>query len=414
MAPSFEETIRSFSAQSYWDALLATGWVSPLPSAEQNNLQRSLEAHFEQYPQQAWTMLATVVFDSEGFYSAEDYTDILAEFATGSFGRFVPTHVTAVEEGDLFKISFALGKHTYEAALSATSDYFDEMLVSKINQALADLGTVEQFVLLPSFDQVYHYAFTTTQAVQMAKDRLLIPESVTHLPDQATIIQHIRNLTLTKAQFAILMARVVGDPFLLDEAALQDLSLSEQDITDAEVKLVEDGHLNNQKDVPSELANFLTAAVTPGWKWIVQRRSQQPKWAEMAIHFGETIIAGEALNGDEERLLTQFDSVNDAIEWLLDLIPDIVEGKELSPPKALEALLSQAQAVTTLLIVNTAEGDDGTQAAITWLLTDSGLWFIDNQANEGQATNITNSALHDHLRDLVNRYIPPQMLRSWR
>jgi len=406
MTQSFQETIQSFTAKTYWEALVDTGWVNFLSPAEQNSLQHSLEAHFERYPQQAWTALATVVFDSEGFYLAEDYTDLLAQFSDGSFGRFIPAHVTAVEEDDLFKVGFVLGNRAYQAELSATNDYFDEKLVTRINQALAGQGTAEQFILLPVFDQTCHYAFTTPQAVQAAKDRLLIPADIAPLPGQITPTQPIRGLSLTKAQFALLMARAVGDPFVLDEAALDDLGLSEQDVVDAEKKLIRDGHLQYGGEVPVGLADLLATAVTPGWKCIIQPRAEHPEWMQLAVHFAETLITGEALKRDEERLLTQFDTVKDAIDWLLDLLPGAAEDGELSPPLALETLLPQAQMMIAFLIVNTAEAEDGTRAAVMWLLTDGGLWFIDNQADEELAVNVTNAGLHDRLRNLVNRHIP--------
>ena len=412
MTASFTETIQTFSAPDYWQALLATGWVNYLPSGEQAQLGQRLETHFARYPQQAWTVLAPVVFDSEGFYAAEDYAALLAEFAAGSFGRFTPTRVTAVEGDDFFTISFSVGQQTYEATLSTTSDYFDEQLVSRINQALADQGTAQQFILLPAFDQVHHYAFTTPQAIQTAKERQLIPESDIQLPASFTFTPAAREFTLTKAQFALLMARVFGDPFLLDAAALQDLELDETAVAAAKQELIAAGHLDAEGNALLPLANYLAASMTPSWKCVVQLRSQETDWVQIAVHFSEGLIVAEALNQSEERLFSQFSGVADLLTWLLNSLPSTAEDAASASATTLETLLPQAHTVATFLVIDAADEEDDTKATAVWLYTDSGLWFVDDQVDAETASQLTKTALHDRLYELLTSTIPLQPIGS--
>jgi len=218
----------------------------------------------------------------------------------------------------------------------------------------------------------------------------------------------IREVMLTKAQFAVLFELIAGAPFVLDKAGLDDLELNAAEIEKARNELNQNSYMYGQ-EISAELAEWLTVTNTVGWKCIVQLQSQKPDWVQIAIHFGEDVLVGEAINRVGERLLAQFGNVGNALDWMLNLTPNVVEGRDLSPTKTLDELLPQALTVITLLITNTAEVEDGAKVAILWLMTDSGLWFIDGEANEAKAVNITGLMLRDRLQNLINRHIPTQI-----
>lgn len=209
-------------------------------------------------------------------------------------------------------------------------------------------------------------------------------------------------LNLTKAEFVLLLSRAIGTPFVLDVTALRDLNLNEQNIQAAETNLMARHYLPYKGAVPSGIAELLRVSITQGWKSIIQLRSQQPVWRQVALHFAAEIIVGEAINYDEKRLLVQFDTIKDTLTWLVELTVDEVDSSKLLPPQALELLLPQAQAVVTWLLINSADTENTAQASAAWILTDSGLWFADKQADKQYATNLSKDALLTRLHHLVN------------
>ena len=206
-------------------------------------------------------------------------------------------------------------------------------------------------------------------------------------------------VTLSKAQFAVLLATAIGDPFTLDRASLRELKLSRQEIAEARRELTEAGLYDEREAaVAPSLAAQLVGILTPGWKMIVQRQAPEPAWIQFALHFGNERTVGEGLHVDGHRQLATFTDSSEALDWLLgDTTSADGEGRD-DESQPLEALLPRAEMVNTLLLVN-SETDDA-QEALLWLSADGALWLVDAQSNE-RAMRISREALARRLRTMV-------------
>ena len=143
-------------------------------------------------------------------------------------------------------------------------------------------------------------------------------------------------------------------------------------------------------------------------KAITQIRSEQLNWTQIALHFGEPIV-GEALDNTESRLLQPFNSVDEAINWLIELVAADIEDSESQPAEYpdIESLLSEGRTVASFLLVDTAESQDtnGAKTAFMWLTTDQEMWSFDQKNAELSATPMKKSTIRKQLTTMVTNQI---------
>ncbi|MCB9129078.1 MAG: hypothetical protein H6638_14355 [Ardenticatenales bacterium] len=205
---------------------------------------------------------------------------------------------------------------------------------------------------------------------------------------------------LTKAQFAVVMATAIGDPFTLDRASLRELKLSRQEIAEARreltaAQLYDEGP---EAAVAPALANLLAAMLTPGWKMIIQSQAPEPTWRQFALHLGDEGTIAEGLRHDESRQLASFSELSDALNWLLDETTTNDGAGREGESEPLALLLPRAEMVNTMLMVNNATDD--AQAALLWLIAEGALWLVDAQSDE-RARTISRAALARRLSEMV-------------
>jgi hypothetical protein len=167
-------------AAEYWRRLERSGWLEAahLP-ASPAELRAAIEAEFARDPRLAWSALATIVFDAECIYTTGpvglSYHAQLQQIADDSRAVFCPDQIADVQEGERIVVSFEHGGRSYRFAARLDSDYFDETLITLINQALAESDIHERLMQLPAFDQCIYLAVVSEAIYRKAEELALIP-----------------------------------------------------------------------------------------------------------------------------------------------------------------------------------------------------------------------------------------------
>lgn len=225
-------------------------------------------------------------------------------------------------------------------------------------------------------------------------------------PKPEETFRPITDLRLTKAEFAILLARVVGEPFVLDGDGLRELALTETEIDEARINLAARHYIGLKSGVHLKLQEAIETIFSSGWKCVADVKAQSADWSQISLHFGDNSITGETFNEQEERLLTQLTTVDEAIAWLLGLLP-LRESSGNRAPRTLDKLLPKAEIVVTFLVVDGADDSENAAKSVSvFLQTDKGLWFIGSDADEQRAINLTADGLREKLVMAAQQFLP--------
>jgi hypothetical protein len=181
MTNNWAQSIKQITADEYWQRLEAIGWLdhAQLAFASHEELRHQIEAVFARDPWYVWTLLGTIHFDAECIYETGpaglSYHAQLAQLVEDSRGVFQPTMISDAQVDNTIEVSFEHHGQTYSYTARLDSDYFDEAVIDLINEALADAGVAERFMILPTIDQCIQIAVVPEAIYQAAVQNNLIP-----------------------------------------------------------------------------------------------------------------------------------------------------------------------------------------------------------------------------------------------
>lgn len=191
-----------------------------------------------------------------------------------------------------------------------------------------------------------------------------------------------QRLLLSKAQFAVLLSKVIGFPFTLNNQALEDLEMASNDIETAKRELIR-LHLYDaaEDSVPESVASLLRRTMSKGWKAIVQIQSRRPVWQQLAVHLDRRPLLGEAVYMDGNRLLIPLLDEEMAASWLLSLVAEDVEARAVSEQtRPLASLLPNAQQIALMIVANSRTEES--HEALLWLVAEQRLWIADRTSDK--------------------------------
>ena len=139
-----------------WDGLAKSGWLSDLGRDRAQDLKAEIEKSEDRDSRYLWTRLADLSFDVECTFESEEgvgpYVSIVEKYATSSRDLFHPSNLQ--DELDPLertaRIAFEHDGRSYRCEVPWHDDFFRDEVHDLVNEALADSGTEQRFVFLPS------------------------------------------------------------------------------------------------------------------------------------------------------------------------------------------------------------------------------------------------------------------------
>lgn len=179
MPSSFERSVATMTPETYWRALVETGWLDGLPPAHHAEVAATVQTAFEDHPADAWAALAAITFDSECIYGVApdplSYAVHLQRIAEATYGVFQPLAIHDRQEGDAIVITLDYPGRREEIRVDAASGYFSPRVIAFVNGTLPAPGPPGRLVVLPAVDQMLSIAVTRPEAFRLAQERGLIP-----------------------------------------------------------------------------------------------------------------------------------------------------------------------------------------------------------------------------------------------
>ncbi|MCG8352081.1 MAG: hypothetical protein MI924_30310 [Chloroflexales bacterium] len=207
--------------------------------------------------------------------------------------------------------------------------------------------------------------------------------------------------SLDKAQFAVLLERVVGDPFILDAAGLAELQLAASDIRLATKQLIaaeilKTGDAQGVDSIAPRIRSLLATAIAPGRQLVAQRRWHDQADEQMSVAISDDGIVADVIDQQGTHIFYELHSVTDAAEFLMYPTPTLSQAAD--GIRQLSTLLPQMEVMTTLVVIdNQGEAEPQAKASVVWLATQEGLWWLAADAAEQQAQGLSLDALRSKL-----------------
>ena len=167
-------------ANLYWQAVVDSGWIDEVPEFEGRRLEKAVREKFEQEGVEPFFGLSVLQFDMECIEDNGDYTQVIGQLASTSFGRFQPSDVKdgIDRENGRAQAAFTLSGKKFALEFSQERDWMNaEQVIDKlVNGALREIGVEPRFQALPVDSQFVDIVFVSERTFQKARDLGVIPD----------------------------------------------------------------------------------------------------------------------------------------------------------------------------------------------------------------------------------------------
>lgn len=215
-------------------------------------------------------------------------------------------------------------------------------------------------------------------------------------------------MILTNAELAIILEMALGDDLPLDAAGRRDLGVTLEDLAEARAALIETGRLTptgrESYSVVAPLADMLAIAFAPEQLFVlyVQDRQQPPR--QISFSRAGAAWTRYTLYAPGEHEFTSLPSVDAVADSMLAATQVVPSSNGAVPAERapLAGVLSRAVKLA-LLATGPLPGHDVPPAALSWIVAEDGMWWIDPAGPPETTQRCTMVQLKDRIAAMVGQ-----------
>lgn len=201
----------------------------------------------------------------------------------------------------------------------------------------------------------------------------------------------MQTYTFTSAELALLTHSIAREALPLDNAALADLAIDQQQLTNAQQRLRDRGLL---VDGPAEgltviepVAAVLSTTLFPEYVAVLRTSLRDQAQRQTIFSFARDRIVRNVADAQGQHVFSAFDSLQEALDEIISAsgVSASLTRRTTVVMQPLETLTGSMDALAMLMIVRQPAQPEPDVRNLAWLLARGALWLVDAEQGRTQS-----------------------------